>query len=805
MGATEPSQQRYDDKPEHLPLCLAHKIADRTTLRDQLITMATANARRTPCERFLGPAILDDTGVSYIGFLSQNERLPRRVQSGEALKVLAWRWDCSPSAFFSLTLALAKDYPRPHTRWFGSSKNAVSAGIFKLKRFRFIVISPSGYATDLYEASFPLITDQSDPVMLSLESLWRLPTHHLNRRHLAHLSARPDQDDLSLPMSNRLVDPEHEQSDFWATIDADGPWGKDANRLDCQRAAWGQKVMQHRLAAIAQIEDFRRSDASKNQLKTILENDSRLNESKEVPSLKLVIQTSPKISALLSTIGDTSIVSYEHIHQAGVAVWRDSDAGYLIFEVILLLQSRGEDKLKDVILSVLTVALIDSEITCQGTERPWLYLNSNQKSLHLRTVTIATGHPKEDYADLWEGCIDFSEIVNSGMRIDGSYFPFPLGKLSKLMESVTLDSEYQVAETYVLSLLQEAQAARQWSVPWGALVKVEFGPFVALRIFETDGEFCCYFLDSENRYFHVVFNLDQQPPAAESTRLVRGSPETGDLDWNYDAMISVKLIAAAVIRDFLVVEDRSKVFAERKSPQGAGHLKSRNSIIYIPRVKYSNPCLTNANSCLPHLKPSSHHVVGHARRVTSPSASQRFLAQRYGFSLPLGFTFVRPHVRGSIVDNSQIRVYRSRSASRMIFTEIKSPPSGTIPRWFEFERDCARLLRSRNLNVIHQSAERNVDGGVDLFAESSSGQTYIVQCKCWAAHRHVGPEVMRELEGAIRYADMGTSGESEGIVITTSSFTSGAFEVGRALGYELIDGERFAALSSAIGRSESIS
>jgi restriction endonuclease Mrr len=139
----------------------------------------------------------------------------------------------------------------------------------------------------------------------------------------------------------------------------------------------------------------------------------------------------------------------------------------------------------------------------------------------------------------------------------------------------------------------------------------------------------------------------------------------------------------------------------------------------------------------------------------------------------------------------------------MIFAEIKSPPSGTIPRWFEFERDCARLMRSRNLNVIHQSAERNIDGGVDLFAESSSGQTYIVQCKCWAAHRRVGPEVIRELEGAIRYADMGSSGESKGVVITTSCFTSGAIEVGMALGYELIDGETFTALTSAIDKSES--
>lgn len=802
METTEHLQEGDKNTLEHHPLCLAYRTAEDTPLRDKLIAMADGNGRRSPCERFLGPAILDANGVPCIGFLSQNERLPRRVQSGEAVKVLAWRWDCTPSSFCSLTLALAKDYPRPHTRWFGSSTHAVSAGIFQLKRFRFIVISPSGFATDLHEASFPPITDQSDPNMLSLERLWELPTHHLCGGGSSLLPEGIDEDHQSRPVINKFVDPEQEQSDFWATMDSDGPWSKDANRLDCQRASWGQRAMQNRLSAIAQIEDLRRCDASRTQLKAIIDPDSRLAESMDAASLRPVIHANHRISALFSAVGDSLVDSYEIIHQAGVAIWRDSDAAYRILEVILLLHSKGLYELQEVLLSVLTCALTDSEITCQGTERPWLYLNSHQKSLHLRTFTIETGRPKDAYADLWQCCIDISEIINSGMRIDGSYFPFPLGKLSRLLESIKLDSNHQEAEAYVISLLQEAQAARQWSVPWGALVKVEFGPFDALRIFETDGEFCCYFLDSENRYFHVALNLDQQPPSAESTRLVRGSPESGDLDWNYDAMISVKLIAAAVVRDFLVVEDRCRVFTERKTSYGSGRLKRGTSVIYLPRVRYSSPCLAKANASSSHPRLSSHHVVGHARRVSNPSASQRFLAQRYGFSLPLGFTFVRPHIRGSFDDGTQVKTYRSRSASRMIFAEIKSPPSGSIPRWFEFERDCARLMRSRNLNVIHQSAERNVDGGVDLFAESSSGQTYIVQCKCWAAHRRVGPEVIRELEGAIRYADMGSSGESKGVVITTSCFTSGAIEVGRALGYELIDGETFAALTSAIDKAD---
>ncbi len=63
VGITEHSQQGNESTSEHLPICLAYRTADGTTLRDQLIAMAAGNARRSPCERFLGPSILDPNGV----------------------------------------------------------------------------------------------------------------------------------------------------------------------------------------------------------------------------------------------------------------------------------------------------------------------------------------------------------------------------------------------------------------------------------------------------------------------------------------------------------------------------------------------------------------------------------------------------------------------------------------------------------------------------------------------------------------------------------------------------------------------
>jgi predicted helicase len=182
------------------------------------------------------------------------------------------------------------------------------------------------------------------------------------------------------------------------------------------------------------------------------------------------------------------------------------------------------------------------------------------------------------------------------------------------------------------------------------------------------------------------------------------------------------------------------------------------------------------------------------RRAGEPSAQQRFLAQRYGFEIPQGFTFVRPHERGALPEVARVRKYRSRSASKMIFEELETSPEGTRPAWFDFEKDCASLLKRRDMTVIHQAVHRDGDGGVDLYATDAAGQSWIVQCKCWAAHRRVGPQVVRELEGAIKLADRGFSMVSRGLIITTSSFSDGARQTAHTLGFELIDGAQLASL-----------
>jgi len=273
--------------------------------------------------------------------------------------------------------------------------------------------------------------------------------------------------------------------------------------------------------------------------------------------------------------------------------------------------------------------------------------------------------------------------------------------------------------------------------------------------------------------------------------LIRKRPEDGEIDWNQDAEASIKLIAAAIVRDFLVVEEREQLFSSRPLRR---RIQGRNirTIVYLPRVRYATPHLGRMPIDPTTEQRSRHAVSQHLRRANVASPAQRFLAMRYGVSLPQGFTFVRSHERGVGVISERLRIYRSRSASQVIFEEVDRAPEGSRPAWFDFEKDCARYLRARGMRVIHQAANRDGDGGVDLYAIDEEKQSWVVQCKCWAAHRPVGPNIVREVEGAIRLADADSSGRSAGMIITTSTFTDGATQAAGELGITLVDGAKLA-------------
>jgi len=102
--------------------------------------------------------------------------------------------------------------------------------------------------------------------------------------------------------------------------------------------------------------------------------------------------------------------------------------------------------------------------------------------------------------------------------------------------------------------------------------------------------------------------------------------------------------------------------------------------------------------------------------------------------------------------------------------------------WKRFELLCAGYFET--LGFKSEVAREGADGGVDihLYANGSSTPSVVVQCKAWKAYK-VGIKPIRELLGVMTAAHV-----SEGIFVTTGSYTAEARECAAANHIDLIDG-----------------
>jgi restriction system protein len=125
-------------------------------------------------------------------------------------------------------------------------------------------------------------------------------------------------------------------------------------------------------------------------------------------------------------------------------------------------------------------------------------------------------------------------------------------------------------------------------------------------------------------------------------------------------------------------------------------------------------------------------------------------------------------------------------------TERDRPPIDTAQwskelldalEWKRFELLCAGYFET--LGFKSKVAREGADGGVDihLYANGSSTPSIVVQCKAWKTYK-VGIKPIRELLGVMTAAQV-----SEGIFVTTGSYTAEARECAAANHIDLIDGE----------------
>lgn len=706
--------------------------------------------------------------------------------------MMAWRWNAEATGLVSFTTMTTK-IPRPHDRWMAPDTSEVLQAIRRLGRFRICVAHPKGTRSGWFDAEFINASNKSSPRpfldKFEEQFSWALPGMRcskvgvrydvLNKKDLTG-----DQQEDQIRIWQEPV------SDCWKTLVGGGPWTEDLQPRDLRIGGWARSAFHLRERAAGFVQMIKERQELDGAAPLADAGGVWRFDGSERAALNGELEKHPSVRKLVAAICGPSPdaktaydAAYEMLHTPPALTT-------FISNVYRWIAAAGDAEISEACIAAFMAALQDSRVTAKGTRRPWLK-NTDEALLELNTTTLDLTAPLQDVENLWAAGLDLSDLLDGGLWFGPQDYPAPPDQVNKALEMVRLEGSVEEARERVLQLLREAQEARQWSVPWGARVQVSFGPFICMKVHEYFGEFSCLFLDDKDRYLHVAIGLSKEEPRISCQAFMRKADDSDEMVWNDDAEVSLELIAAAIVRDFLVVEEREKVFSTRPMRRRVNG-RQISTIVYLPRVRYSMPRTSGPDmSTQPRLR-TKHAVSYHLRRAGTASATQRFMAQRYGVQLPQGFTFVRPHERGTEAEADRVRIYRSRSASKMLFEEIVSAPEGPRPQWFDFERDCAKLLASRRMRVIHQAAHRDGDGGVDLFAVDANEQSWVVQCKCWSPHRPVGPDVVRELVGAVTSADRGSPSKSRGMIITTSRFTSGAVSEAVANGFLLMDGEAFA-------------
>jgi hypothetical protein len=350
-------------------------------------------------------------------------------------------------------------------------------------------------------------------------------------------------------------------------------------------------------------------------------------------------------------------------------------------------------------------------------------------------------------------------------------------------------------------LLDESDANRIWTIPSRALVQFEFGPFVYVELTQIYNEIYFVWRDRKNDYFITSLGLTHK------TFITMGM-FSGDFDKNNAVEAEFYFIMASIVRDFLVVEEREKIFSVTRLNNKKNNKKINKAprVIYLPRVRYvyNKDKIINLDNYLDLSNRARHFVSSHIRRATQASPTQLILANYEKIAVPKGYTFVRSHYKGSVDTKTNI-IYKSKSALNYVFEQREIAPNINsrvdIPEWFSFEKDMANLLRKIGYQIIQMSQPGN-PGGVDIFATkktSSQREEWLVQCKLYK--NTVGVSVVEQLLGSLTDYQSGQTKALRGMVITTSQFSPDAQRLAVKHGIHLMDGKAIGDIAASINRN----
>lgn len=466
---------------------------------------------------------------------------------------------------------------------------------------------------------------------------------------------------------------------------------------------------------------------------------------------------------------------------------RTNSAGNILLVIADDEQQRDKNpfhSLRGVIGTIAECALLAETRTQYGRQVVFSALSAHGSiPVEISTVDLSI----EDAKTYWENlpsiyALNARELVTDNMK------PANLASMVQQIKNIKLGCDLHEAEDAITTMTEEANILNRWTIPWGARVQTRIGPFSEVDFYSYADEISILLKTSDNHYRWAAFNL--RTNTWNMLHLFRNRFESIHHHITDDRKIeeiecAFKLILASIVRDFVVLEERDSTFAiqrEKKSPFSKSIDDGSPRIIYIPRIRYAqSPDTKTLDKGLEYESRRAHHVRAHQRRADLSSPYQRILAERYGFRLEPGYTFVKPHQRGGITPEREV-IYRSRSAMQSLYGIESSIESNGKSDWFKFERDVHDAMEHAGYKVDHVASAKNGDAGVDVFAENKSGNEFwAIQCKCYASKRKVGPAAIRELIGALAGYPSGTSG----MMVTTSGFSTGAVELAKKSGIKL--------------------